>query len=80
MLFWQVKQAEADKANAQRAEWFSNPTAAYARPAVVKEGVGKYMAPAAPAKSQSTSTIDFGAAPVKQASKKPKKGGFGSMF
>jgi hypothetical protein len=32
------------EANAQRGEWFSNVSGAYPKPAVVKQGVGKYIA------------------------------------
>lgn len=80
----QLKQAESKEANTQRAEWFSNPAAAYAKPAVVKDGVGKYLAagpPSADATSQST-RINFGSAAVTAPKKRPGAtgGGFGSLF
>lgn len=85
----EIKEAQKKEASTQRGEWFSNIAGAYAKPVVVKEGVGKYIKTAGATQemdqpSQST-RIDFGSAVVtgsssKSVTKKKPGGGFGAIF
>ena len=80
-----IKQEEEEKNNAEKGEWFSNPSASYAKPKVVKEGVGKYIAPSALKDKEEQPTlmtqINFGSAVVSNSKRgKKKTSDFGSAF
>ena len=76
----EIKKDEEAQNAVEKGEWFSNPSAAFTKPAVVKEGVGRYIAPTAGDQQTLSTQIDFGGAVVASGKKKHKTSGFGNVF